>query len=484
MRIPNLFEPYWYGDEAIYLTVGTGLRQGLVLYKDIIDHKTPLIYVFAMLPSQFWFKLLFLAWTGGSLILFYSIAIRIIRSKVGVAIATTLFMLASTLPWFEGHIANGELFVVGFILAGMAIFVRSNLFESFEKSHKEFVVQPWHMGLIGSFFSLGVLTKVPAIFDIAVVLATFAFFYILSPTMHLFSHLVKSGIAMLVGFAVPILGSILYFASKQALTEYLNYGLLYNFRYSSYFSVPDLNPIIRYVYTMNGKLTVVAVIFFLLAFILKNAIRPLFRFTFMWFTLALFASLLSSRPYPHYFQQVFPPLALLAGLLFSQWKSVIEKFLVCVAFFSFVGTLVVLHAGLYGITPYYKNFVQFATRNISTIEYRSRFNPLVNDTYKVARYIQTTTSPTDRIFVWGTNPMLYALSKRVPSGRFTVSFHIKDFYAYEETMQAIARTNPPVIVVMADENGEFKQFYSYLVSKYTRVMNYPTMTIYRRMALP
>jgi len=28
LRIPNFFEPYWYGDEAIYLSLGNALNKG------------------------------------------------------------------------------------------------------------------------------------------------------------------------------------------------------------------------------------------------------------------------------------------------------------------------------------------------------------------------------------------------------------------------------------------------------------------------
>ncbi len=55
LRIPNFFEPYWYGDEAIYLSVGNALNKGGLLYTTIIDHKTPLIYQFARVPNQFIF---------------------------------------------------------------------------------------------------------------------------------------------------------------------------------------------------------------------------------------------------------------------------------------------------------------------------------------------------------------------------------------------------------------------------------------------
>lgn len=41
LRVPSFFEPYNYGDEMIYLTLGQGMRQGLTLYKDIHDNKPP-----------------------------------------------------------------------------------------------------------------------------------------------------------------------------------------------------------------------------------------------------------------------------------------------------------------------------------------------------------------------------------------------------------------------------------------------------------
>ena len=44
LRFPSLFEPIWYGDEGIYQVIGTALRQGKLLYKDIFDNKPPLLY--------------------------------------------------------------------------------------------------------------------------------------------------------------------------------------------------------------------------------------------------------------------------------------------------------------------------------------------------------------------------------------------------------------------------------------------------------
>src|SRR3989344_3742093 len=47
LRITSWFEPYWYGDEGIYLVLGQALRRGLVFYRDIHDNKPPLLYLLA-----------------------------------------------------------------------------------------------------------------------------------------------------------------------------------------------------------------------------------------------------------------------------------------------------------------------------------------------------------------------------------------------------------------------------------------------------
>jgi MFS superfamily sulfate permease-like transporter len=59
LRIPSFFEPYYYGDEMVYLTLGQGVRQGLTLYKDIHDNKPPLLYLTAAVAGNlFWFKVI------------------------------------------------------------------------------------------------------------------------------------------------------------------------------------------------------------------------------------------------------------------------------------------------------------------------------------------------------------------------------------------------------------------------------------------
>ena len=45
LRVPSIFESYWYGDEGIYAAVAQEMYQGKMLYRDVWDHKPPLIFL-------------------------------------------------------------------------------------------------------------------------------------------------------------------------------------------------------------------------------------------------------------------------------------------------------------------------------------------------------------------------------------------------------------------------------------------------------
>ncbi|MFZ1721512.1 MAG: hypothetical protein WAU07_03330, partial [Microgenomates group bacterium] len=174
LRIPNFSDPYWYGDEAIYLTIGQALNRGVELYSEIIDHKTPLIYVFARVGTQLNFRLLMLGWMLVSTVGFYILNFKLLKSKMPSVLATLAFVLFTTLPTFEGHIPNGELFVMGFMIWGGVILTNTHFFKSFmDKDYASSANSREMLGYIlaGTLFGLGILTKVPAVFDLAAFMA-------------------------------------------------------------------------------------------------------------------------------------------------------------------------------------------------------------------------------------------------------------------------------------------------------------------------
>jgi len=494
LRIPNLFEPYWYGDEGIYLTLGQSLNKGVKLYSEIIDHKTPLIYYLARVQTQLNFRLLNIGWMLLTTIAFYYFAMKLLKSVKQTTLATFLFVILTTLPWLEGNIPNGELFVLGFVTWGALILSNSDYFKKFLnpklkiKSTKNIAfLNSIYLIVAGMFFGLGILTKVPAILDLAVFLSIGYFSFTNSFSLKKIDKSLKTLGNKIIelslisfGTAIPIVASIIYFISIGSGRAYLDFGLLYNFRYASSWQLPFTSQLLQFLFTLQGKLLLLVTLILFLTF-LKKFFKPHVQLIMSWFGLALFASLLSNRPYPHYFIQLVPPLALVLTLIIKTKYAYLKKLtkpsftnilnvmsqtgLIVVA----VSVMLLLRFSPYPTVKYYKNWYKLVTNQISKNEYRLTFNYLMTDNYKATKIIKS--SGSKDLFIWGTNPMLYALTETQPTGRFTVSFHIKDFDAFGETAYDVAKKQPMFIVVMNNEDHPFSEFKSFLYQNY-----YPNLT--------
>ncbi len=510
LRMPNFFDPYWYGDEAIYLTIGNALRQGRLLYAEIIDHKTPLIYYLAMVPSQNWFRLLNLIWMLAATTLFWSLLRRLVSIRWVRALGLTAFVLLTTLPWFEGHIPNGELFVMGFVLAGVWILLQTRTFSSIVEGtplpSMGAQLRPQEsipLLLSGILFGLGILTKIPGLLDLVGVLAVLWMSLVrqtaITKTLfqrdaiwQLLGRHITAGSVPFFGATVAIGSSILYYLLRGTLDTYLQFGLLYNFQYAGSWGLPFSNEVLLFLFTLQGKLLILTLFIFLISACYKW-VRPALQLSLAWVGFALVASTLSNRPYPHYFLQVFPPLLLSLSLVIdgivddishasldttSKLLAItIPTTLTAVPVACFIAILVLLDVGLYDTSQYYSQFTQFATGQRSGEAYRNSFNYLMNDNYAAAETISSVDP--DTIFIWGTNPMLYAMTDTAPSGRFTVAFHIHDLQLYAETLEAVRADMPAFIVVM---NGEdmLEGLPHLLEAAYSLNMEYDNFTLWKR----
>lgn len=480
LRLPNLFEPYWYGDEGIYLAVGQAMRHGAALYEEIIDHKTPLIYYWAAVAySLVWLKvmLLFLSLTG--LWFFHNLCQRFMPTAKLVFTTTLVYALLTTVPALEGNIANGELFLMPFILAGVWWLWRrwptTLQVRDWQKFHREVRVrQPVLAGIL---FSLALLTKVPAGFDFAAIGAFWLFVLPIHRAGSLTKQWFKYGVFLIIGFLIPIGLSIVWFALTGHLGSYLQFGLFYNFRYIEAWGTPFTNPLVIFLTSMKGRLLV---LFFGLGILwyLRNKMRLPVLFTFIWFEFTLFAALLSLRPYPHYFIQIVPPLSLLIGFIFSEAKLV--KGLIGTSFLLIWLIFKVLGFHTYPTVAYYTRFIRYVTKQITEESYLASFDAKAPQTYLVAEWLRKHTSRNEKIFIWGNEPMVYALSRRSPAGRFTVAFHIQSFEAWDETMQSLADTQPRYIIDYLHAPDQFPALYNYLKENYLPIERLQNAEIYRR----
>lgn len=518
LRIPTFAEPYWYGDEAIYLTIGNALRAGERMYVDVIDHKTPLIYYFAAFAGdQFGFRLLTLAAVVLSTAFFFFLTKDFFSRIRYRTLATLIFILYTNIPRYEGNIPNGELFVMTFVLGALVLLRHTSIYQSFFTKAKHVTLpniirkQSGNTVFLfssGVLFGLATLTKVPAVFDFAAVFALGWFLAIdeVFPsgsiakrwTQKLYSIVLQLGL-VLSGWGAAIFASIVYHALRGSLSEYIDFGLLYNFRYAGSWSPQFPSPVVAVFFSLPGKLFILTA-WTLLLTLLRKHLTPQFRFAAVWLLLTLVAATLSNRPYPHYFLQVFPALSIVVAQVFEvlfeclsagakmlrsqawKWEKQVTSHITQVALSFivvaiFMTTLELLQVTPYPTTKYYRLFYQFATKQISWPEYRDQFNPLLRDNYQISKLLRM--NPEEEIFIWGDNPLLYALSGKNPVGRFTVAFHIDDFNAYQETLDVVQTKSPKYIIVMKHRTM-LQGLEPYLNANYIPSGEYDTLTVWRR----
>lgn len=449
LRIPSLLEPYWYGDEGIYLTIGQALRRGLSLYQQIHDNKPPFLYWVAALTngSLFWFKFLALAANLAAITVFWKLTRIWWKAESHSTWSTLLFSLLTTLPFLEGNIANAEIF---FLLPTLAAFYL--LYKN--KNHQS----TFWAGLL---FGLAALFKMPALLEIAI----WPIYWLLIRDKEWFRKSFLLGL----GAALPILLSLIYYFTQQVLPSYLIAAGLQNVPYlSSWQAVPGI------VGTLKGRAVIALILIVIVSFAKNKLGRPLLLLS-LWWIVTLFSALLSGRPYPHYLLQMTPAISL-AAIFFLQGKT--ARLVSASLFILLAISFVTFKFYLYPIAGYYANFIHWSVGQKTSAQYYSWFNPAVDRNYKIAERIVAGSSSDDQIFVWGDEPMIYALSKRLPVGRYTAKYHIGDFQAHQETIDLLTQHPPKYIVTIAD-SLELPGLTELLDANYIRETDVDHAQIYR-----
>ncbi len=440
LRIPSLFEPDWYGDEAIYQIMGRAVLHGRVLYKGIWDNKPPILYLYYALVDGdlFLIKLLSLIFGVGAVIIFYILAKTLFqKSNFSVILSTTFFTVLFGLPLLEGNIANAENFMLFPTLLSLYILLHVT-----SKSKK---ILPIYAGLL---LSLSFLTKIVAVFDLTAFL-TIVFFlrYFdlnLKDTLkkilnlqQLFSDF-KYIFIFILSFCIPIFLILLFFLIAGALPDFMRATFSQNIGYVNYgnsFIIPQGFLIIKILLLLAG---IIGTQF------IKKKLGPSGVIVYIWFLFSVFSSFFSGRPYTHYMLLALPAVSLLLGYIFHKGK---------LAFFHAIIFLIVILLFWFNfnfykkIVPYYKNYYDYVFSKKSTDDFQSFFDRSTPRNYDIARFINMNTQKDDEILVVSNSAQIYYLSNKLPPGRYIVAYHI-DFYpnAVAETKNAIEDKKPKFII--------------------------------------
>lgn len=450
LRIPSFFEPYSYGDEMIYLTLGEAVRRGIPLYKAIHDNKPPLLYLTAALAGNlFLFKAILAIWHAIYVYLFWKLSEVFFKKTKPQKIATILFAIFTTIPLLEGNIVNAENFLIGFTMWGFLILLTKKL-------------STRNLLTAGFLFSIATLFKIPAAFDVPAIL----FYWLISEknlNKKKVQEIASNTVVLFIGFATPIILTFVWYSIREAFQEYLVAAFLQNFGYLSSWRPDDVRePFL----TRNGPLLTRALVLVAGTGILyrfKKSYSNKFAFVVSWLLLSLFAVTLSERPYPHYLLQSVAPLSVLLTYLFtSNSKQQVYAIIpLTIAFF----VPFYFHFWHYKTFYYYQRFVKYVSSRMTTSEYLETFGSQTERNYKIATLINRTTKKTDKVFVVGDSSVIYALSKRFPPGKYVADYHIKDFSSDSEVVENMLKDTPVYIVILS-ENSVSPELEKYIKRNY------------------
>ena len=450
LRIPSLFEPYWYGDEGIYLVLGQAIRKGITLYSHIHDNKPPSLYFLAAFSQTvFGFRLLLLFFMIPTIYFFHRLSSFFFSSKAA-KIATFIFLVLTSIPLFEGNIANAEVFMLLPTLIGVYLLAKP------KPSINNIIISALLLGLA---FTI----KIPVAIEFAF-LCLWLFIDDLDSFKKAFLNIKNIAIFSFV-FLLPISLWGIYYYFQGAFKPFLIASLLQNFGYLSSWSTGTHASSAASGGIVNRFIILLffwALIYF---FKVKKIISSKFSFLLFWFSATIFGVLLSSRPYPHYLIQSLPPLILIIIEVFN-FKDKKIQFLSLFSVFFFAFTLFKFKFYFYPVLRYYSNFYSYIIGKKSISDYQKYFGYQVNSVYKISDFIKNNTSPNDKIFVWGDEPYIYALSNRLPSSKYTVAYHIIDFNGYQITMDKIKANLPKFIIYYKMPNRSFNDLNIFMTNYY------------------
>jgi hypothetical protein len=431
-------------DSSIFLYIGEQILAGQLPYRDIWDHKGPVIYYLNALG-------LYLA--GGSRWGVWALELLSLfaAAKLGFILMRESF---GALPAIWGSAL--WLFSLSFVLQ------RGNYTEEFGLPFQFLAIYAftvivrrgvvfWPSLLLGVASATLLLLR-PNL--IAIPLAIVLYLAIRAVAQRRWNLIVPIAYTGLGGLAI-LLAWLAYFAAHHALGDLLECAVNYNIAYSrttslwEHITAPMLGLYVLSVLSAIALLSWVAG----LAYLMRRprelfADEPVFFLALIALPLELMLMSASGRVYLHYYMTWLPAMGILAAAFGQLWLTSLAKFSVPArlgggAPAPRVARLLALLTVLLPLTP-------LAGRIVEDLVFPESVSPtydLVND------YISRTTRPGDTVLVWGALPVFNVLSSRHAPTRYIYQYplYTPGYQRQELVTQFISDLNAkrPVLIIDA-----------------------------------
>ena len=474
LRLPSFVEPPTFNDEGSYADIGWALDHGAVLYRDVWGHYTPGVYwlgaaINLVHTSVLAFHIVLAAAVALTALGIWLFCMRFASQRVAWG-ATLAFVILASLPTFEGDVLYVE--IIGAVLAMWAVLLVARR-----------APVAWYAAIsAGLLVSAAVLFKVTFAAD-AVVLATLPIVIAMASGRRVgradsrTTLLVVTGGVVLVGVATCALW---LGGSMPGLLDVL---IKQDFAYLSASSggasgsvaVAGGSAPTLFVMTLT-RIAVVLLAGAAVTWWLARRRRVGATIAAWWLTWDLAAVVVSGLGLAHYVQQAEPALCicaalvaeallrrlparnltLAAGATVAAWAVCVASLLAPTAEASIVasqpvGTFTSAIVSPRVLTHYLGQGWERALGLITPAAYEAGLGKQAALVREAVKVIETHSRSTDLVFVWGRLPWVYALSGRLPSGRYV---SLNSAYALdpgaEQRLISELRAHPPVVLVALD----------------------------------
>jgi len=468
LRLPSLFEPFWYGDEGIFAAVARNLNFGGTLYLTAWDNKPPMIYLTyagifkAFGVSMFGLRLVALVVVLITATIIYEIAQKVMGIKRALW-AMAIFGALTSLRMIEGNLALTEIFMI--LPISLAMFIA--IWRKFD-----------YLSIFGAgfLFAIASLYKQVGALE-AVALGLFLFLYLKS-----FRGFFKKGFVLAVGFAIPYIITIAYFASKNLVSDFIFAAYTY---YRIYLSESP-----RYALLINAaKVMPIACAFFYGFWKKIRGETRVFHLFLLWGAFSFLGSFFSGRTYGHYLIQATPALSLLFASLVKTTKIKTAGIILAGYILPIIFLTVTLFAGfglshLVAQASYYKNFLDLLSGVKKVSGYNNYFDSNVNSIMATRDFLKAKGAGGKSVYIWGDWAWIYATSDLKNPSRYVTSFHVFGVPGgKEEVIKSLSKSPPIYIVKPPSSIGNFPEFEKVVGESYTPIIRIDGVQIFERRSL-
>lgn len=425
-------------DAGVFLYVGWRILNGELPYRDVWDHKPPMIFYINALGLAIADRSRWGIWLIEFISLLFAtfFGYKVVQKAFGPipAVFSTFLWSLTLIPLAQGGNLTTE-YTLPFQFAALALAI-----SALEKSDP----RPLHWFLLGVTGAIAFFTKQTTI---GIWLSILPLLIVKRFKAQKLKELVFDLSYFSGGAIIVCLGWIAFFGLQGSLTEFWNAAFEYNFVYTSL--VNDFSNRIKPVTEGIAPLAAVGLLQFagigyviglLLIFVRKDVVhnwQPLLLIGLLDLPIELILVSISGRKYAHYYMTMLPILAIFTGLTF--WAIFSSRFI-----HDFPHTTKhVLTAGILGVLlwtsfPFYVGWIK-------------SYKGAGESPKAIITVIEQETNPGDEILLWGAEASVNYFLRRKSPTRFVYQYplYTKGYVSEQmilEFLDDLIRKRPPLIV--------------------------------------